>query len=233
MTGSPLDIEVASDADRIIGSLTEAVREDPDAWFFSMMHAIRQWPLPEETVGDRTYRYLIGGEAFDWLVLAERLCDALGDLAPTDEVDDLLFFGKPPVELNEEDWKTLLGAKYRAHLNFVYGVHVESALQLAVRDEVHKEHLSRVWENGQADDEAFLRTYGAPRTQLLSEFWTDTNREPSEELSLADLNEFTYWLFRYRVRNADPARVASDTRKGMTRLAHLQALRARAWDEID
>lgn len=233
MTRPHLEIESVSDTTRIIDSMIAAVHEDPQAWFFAVMAAIRRWPLPEETVGQRTYRYLIAGEAFDWLVLAERLCEALGDLPPENEVQALLFSGRPPVELNEDDWKTLLGAKYRAHLNFVYGVHVESALQLAVRDEVHKEHQSRVWENGHADDEAFLRTYGKPRPELLTEFWTDANREPADEISLADLNEFTYWLFRYRVKNTDPARVASDTRKGMTRLAQLQALRAQAWDPYE
>jgi hypothetical protein len=233
MTNPRLDVEVVSDTERIIDGMVAAVRDDPDAWFFPLMSAIRQWPVPEETVGGRTYRYLIGGEAFDWLLLAERLCDALGDLVPCDDIEALIFDGRPPVELAEDDWKTLLGAKYKLHLNFVYGVHVESALQLAVRDEVLKEHHSRVWHNGHADDEAFAHTYGKARTELLAEFWRDIGHEPADEVSLADLNEFTYWLFRYRVKNADPARVASDTRKGTVKLAHLQALRSRRWREPD
>jgi len=233
MTNARLEIEAVSDTDHIIDGMLAAVREDPNSWFFPLMSAIRQWPIPEETVGGRAYRYLIGGEAFDWLLLAERLCEELGDLVSCDDVEALVFNGRPPVELAEDDWKTLLGAKYKTHLNFVYGVHVESALQLAVRDEVLKEHHSRVWHNGHADDEAFAQTYGKPRADLVAEFWLDNAREPTDQLSLADLNEFTYWLFRYRVKNADPARVASDTRKGMAKLAHLQALRARRWHELD
>ena len=233
MTNPHLEIEAVSDTERIIDGMVAAVRDDPDAWFFPLMAAIRQWPVPEETVGDRTFHYLIGGEAFDWLLLAERLCDALTDLVPADNIEALLFDGKPPVELAEDDWKTLLGAKYRPHLNFVYGVHVESALQLAIRDEVLKEHQSRVWNNGHAEDETFTRGYGKTRPELVADFWEDIGREPAEQASLTDLNEFTYWLFRYRVKNTDPARVASDTRKGMTKLAHLEALRTQAWNPYE
>ena len=233
MTRTHLEVESVSDTARIIDSMVEGVRRDPDAWFFALMAAIRQWPLPEETVNGRTYRYLIAGEAFDWLLLAELLCEEIDGLAPSDDVEALLFHGRPPIELDENDWKTLLGAKHRAHLNFVYGVHVESALQLAIRDEIYKEHLSRVWENGHADDEAFTRLYGRPRGELVASFWEDQGREPADQISLADLNELTYWLFCYRVKNADPALVASDTRKGLASLSHLNALRERSWREID
>lgn len=232
MNRTHLEIEAVSDTTRIIESMVDAVRNDPDSWFFAVMAAIRQWPAPEEVARGRSFRYLIGGEAFDWLLLAERLCEELHGLAPEDDVEALLFSGTPPVELDEDDWKTLLGAKYRPHLNFVYGVHVESALHLAVCEEVHKEHQSRVWENGHVDDEAFMRNYGRPRTELLADFWEDTGRQPTDKLSLTDLNEFTYWLFRYRVRTADPARVASDTRKGMAQLSRLNALRERSRREF-
>jgi len=34
-------------------------------------------------------------------------------------------------------------------------------------------------------------------------------------MSLAELKEFTYWLFKYRIKNTDKERVASDTRKAL------------------
>jgi hypothetical protein len=40
---------------------------------------------------------------------------------------------------------------------------------------------------------------------------------------LSEMHEFTYWLFRYRVRQCDGARVASDTRRGLVQLSHMQA----------
>ena len=44
-----------------------------------------------------------------------------------------------------------------------------------------------------------------------------------------DLRAFIYWLFKYRVNQSDPARVASDTRKALAQVSQLQeAARRRA-----
>ena len=53
------------------------------------------WMLPEETDGGRLYRYFIAGEAFDWLLLAERLCVEVRDLVPEEPVETLLLRGCP------------------------------------------------------------------------------------------------------------------------------------------
>ena len=42
-------------------------------------------------------------------------------------------------------------------------------------------------------------------------------------MNLTDLKEFTYWLHKRRIDLWDPARVASDTRKAITRLEKLQS----------
>ena len=42
------------------------------------------------------------------------------------------------------------------------------------------------------------------------------------ELSLVAWQEFTYWLFKRRIRKWHPARVASDTRRGLERLRELR-----------
>src|SRR5688572_10397351 len=42
-------------------------------WFTAVLEAIALWQSPEETYGERHFRYLVGSEAFDWLLLAERL----------------------------------------------------------------------------------------------------------------------------------------------------------------
>ena len=44
----------------------------------------------------------------------------------------------------------------------------------------------------------------------------------SLQLSLAGLNEWRYWLFQYRIKNCDPEKVASDTRKGLAVLQRLE-----------
>src|SRR5687768_8159712 len=57
------------------------LRETIDAgehWYVALLRSMARWTAADETFDGRYYRYLIGGEAFDWLVLAERLIDELG-----------------------------------------------------------------------------------------------------------------------------------------------------------
>ena len=226
MARSRTKVDPLLESQHLTAELREAVASGRQHWFAAVLAAIRQWSLAEEQVDGRRYRYLIGGEAFDWLLLAERLCEELKGVVPQEECEALLFHGCLPLELSEEEFRRLIGpAKYRAHLNFVYGVRVEEALQLAVEEEVHKERLTRVWENGHVDDEACRRVYGASRGELLAACRQERDLPPIDRLSLCELKEFTYWLFKHRLRNADPARMASDTRKGLARLAQLEARR--------
>jgi hypothetical protein len=227
--------DVHLEADQIVQEMRTSV-QNGEHWFHALLQAIRNWPLAAEVRDDRAYQYLVGGEAFDWLLLAERLVDEMMDLVPEEDAEALLFEEKLPLETTEEDFRVLLGAKYKPHLNFVYGVRVEAALQVAVQEEVRKERsATRVWEkNGHLDDEAFERIYNRPRSELLREFHEERADSGSEWLSLADFSEWRYWLFQYRVKNCDPAKVASDTRKGllmMQRLEHATRRRAATADD--
>jgi len=224
MTSEPktTDLPALASAGEIIAELRRTIARGDEHWFAALLHAVREWPLPVETVGDRYYRYLIGGEAFDWLLLAERLCSEIEGMVPDDEVEALLFDGVLPLDTTEEELVQLLGAKAAAYRNFYYGIVVEEALQHAVECEAVKERQSRVWENGHLDDEVCQRIYGETRLELLARFQEQCEIPATDEIPLAVLKEFTYWLFKYRVNNSDPARTASDTRKGV---AHLEALR--------
>ena len=206
-----------------LAAFRQALSEGGD-WFSALLDAVAHWDAPEETVDGRRYRYLIAGEAFDWLLLAERLCEAVDGAIPADEKEALLFFGRPPRELDDEEFKRSIGsAKHRAHLNYLYGVLVEEALQLTVEEDVLKERRSRVWNtNESVEREVFERVYGRGRDELLGAFREERSLPPADELSYGDLREFTYWLFKFRVRDLDPARVASDTRKALAQLSQLE-----------
>ena len=200
-------------------------------WFDALLHAIATWDVHAETVGTRDYRYLYGGEAFDWLVLAERLCNAGLDagLLPQLEVEALLLEEQLPQRMDEETFKERLGpAKYRAHLNFVYGIRLEEALQLTVEERIHKERGGSILANdrrGDSINHVFRRIYGNDRDTLLHEFRSSEERPQLDRISLTELKEFTYWLFKRRVAVQDPARVASDTRLAMLTLQRLQEAR--------
>ena len=197
-----------------------------EPWFLALLTAMAAWRLPEETLSDRRYRYLIGGEAFDWLLLAERILDELADVIPAVEKDALLYHGRPPEEISSDEFRRAIGpAKYRAYLNYLYGITVEEALQLTFEEELEKERRAHVSSGDNAEATIFQRIYGSTRDELLASFRAERGHGPCETISLDDLKEFTYWLFKYRLRTCAPPRVASDTTRGLERLARLEALR--------
>ncbi len=194
-------------------------------WFAALLEAIARWDAPEENVDGRQYHYLIGGEAFDWLLLAERLCEEADGAIPGAEREALLFSGRPPRQVEPDEFKRAIGdAKHRAHLNFLYGVTVEEALQLSVEEEIQKERGSSAWRRGESlEQQVFERIYGRSHDDLLAAFREESALSSLDEISYADLRAFTYWLFKYRVAQSDPARVASDTRKALGQMSQLEA----------
>jgi len=196
-----------------------------DHWYLALLKTMARWDQAEEVVGGRRYRYLIGGEAFDWLLLAERLVEELDGAVSADDWQALLFHGRPPLELDEEEFQTLIGTpKYQAYLNYLYGVVVEEALQLAVEEEIAKEQHAHVWSAAPVDGAGvFQRIYGRSQPELLREFQEERGLAATDKLDLDALKEFTYWLFKRRVKTHEGARVASDTRKGLAALSRVEA----------
>ncbi len=189
-------------------------------WYIALLEAIGQWMEPEEIIDGRVYRYLIDGEAFDWLLLAERLGKEVEDLLPGDEWEQLLFHGTPPVELTIDEFKNLVGSiKYKQHLNYFYGITVEEALIQAVHEEIRKEKwISGLCCGQDISDMVYGRIYGEIHSVLLKEFRQQKRYPQLRSISLMELKEFIYWLFKYRLERCDKARVASDTKKGLEQL---------------
>lgn len=207
--------------------LQEGIRSGKH-WYIALLEAMEIWTAPEEIYKGQHYRYLISEEAFDWLLLAERLCDSVDGLIPEEEEERLLFEAKAPLELSASEFKKLIGsAKYRALLNYWYGVEVEGALLEAVEEDIHKERLATgLTRKRDVSDEACRRVYGASRKELLKAFRPEKNYKNKGTLSVTELKEFTYWLFKYRVMKNDPARMASDTKRGMEKLQAVARKRA-------
>ena len=202
-------------------------------WHLALLEAIGLWTLPQEEFQGRTYQYLIHGEAFDWLVLAERLCVELDGIIPDKEKETLLFTGKFPEPVEPEKFRELLGAKkHGAYLNFWYGVVVEEALQLSVEEAVRKRHMARCYSDSEdMIEEAFSHLYEASKADLIEQFRTEVHLSSRIPLSLSDTKQFTYWLHKRRIKIWDPARVASDTNRGMKRLEVLEEATAVAAPE--
>lgn len=198
-------------------------------WYLALLESIKYWNSTEEYYWGRYYKYLIAGEAFDWLELAERLCNEIKDLIPEDELVNLLFYDRPPVELPKEEFKKLIGqSKYKAYLNFSYGVLLEDSLILAVMQEVRKEKrsLGSIQDDG-VSDRAYKLIYSASEEDLLRNFMKEKGYLRRKNISLTESKEFLYWLFKYRVKHGDNSRVASDTKKALMYLQNILAIKTK------
>ncbi|MFO7773635.1 MAG: hypothetical protein R6V59_06850 [Dehalococcoidia bacterium] len=211
-----------------IERLRSAIAEGKN-WYVALLEAIRLWSSPEEDYDGRHYHYLVDNEAFDWLVLAERLCEELDGLIPEQERTELLFFDIPPIALSKGEFRNLIGAsKYQTYLNYFYGILVERFLLLAVVEEIRKERrVSGSNSDNGTVDEAHQRIYGANQSALLKQFRKEKHYPHLRSISLSQLNEFTYWLFKYRIKMRDKSCVASDTKKALIKLHDMLALKAR------
>ena len=122
-------------------------------------------------------------------------------------------------------FRELLGAnKYPPYLNFWYGVVVEEALQLSVEEDVRKRHIARCYADTEdLIEDVFVHLYRASRTDLIEEFGREIRHRRNRPYSLSEMKEFTYRVHKRRLNMWDPARVASDTNKGIRRLQLLEA----------
>lgn len=204
---------LAGDA-RAIQHLKDAVRLGNN-WYISLLEAMRLWKSSSEVYRGEHYIYLVGGEAFDWLRLAERLSEEIREYIPEDELVGLLFFNRPPLKISDTEFKQLLGpAKYRAYLNYLYGVLTEQALLMSAIYEVRKGSIIPLKADAEAE-KAYRRVYGKGLAELLFAFQKEKKYPHRKSLTLGEWKEFTYWLFKYRVRHSEKPKVASDTKKAL------------------
>ena len=197
-------------------------------WDEAVLRAIGQWTLPSEIIAGHRWQYVIGGEALDWITLAHRLSAEIPDAIPPRDLEALLFCGRLPGAVDPERFRRLIGTyRYTAHLNYQYGVVVEEALQLAVEESVRKHHLALCYGDSAAImRETYRHLYGDTEDALYRQFAAAAGEQQYDDgatLSLSGYREFTYWLFKRRIRKWHPARVASDTRRGLDKLRELRA----------
>ena len=213
-------------AEEVVECLKLAIRQGTP-WPRALLDAVAAWPLAEERLDGVDYRYLLLGEAFDWLTLAGRLLSEVDGLVPAEERTALLFEGSLPSDELWYQFENLIGPEKRgAHLNYYYGVIVEEALLLSVEETVRKERISQgLPDSEDLSDIAFRRIYGETEESLLQAFRQEMARPDSDSITITELKEFTYWLFKRRVNSSESARVASDTKKGLVRLSGMNGLR--------
>ncbi len=225
--GGPLDPDAAV-------AVFIAALDRGDPWYPALLDVISRWVAPIESLDGAPRDYLIAGEAFDWLSLAERLLAAAGPRVPALEAERLLFRAEPPDGADEEAFARAIGpVKHRAHLNFQYGVVVEETLLLTAELELQKARPIDGPRGEPPDVIAYERIYGKPLAELILLYRTDTGEPLGGRVRLVEWQAFTYWCSKYRFKTGEPARVASDTRKALALLSRLHAERARPTSFLD
>jgi len=225
---------LAKEANAVIKRLKsdiDPVKSIDESWKLSILETIAKWPLANEDVAGERLDYLIGGEAFDWRLLAKRLLVECGSKIEQEAwwkwlSDPVLFAG-----LEEPEFMRAVGVdKFRAHLSYFYGVTVEQALVAAVIEEVTHRRVAagRQLSDGSLE-EAYETLYGNARDQLWEVFKHEAGIKSAregwrhrDEHSLGSEDAFIYWLFKLRMERSDPAKIASDTRKGLAQLERMR-----------
>lgn len=191
-------------------------------WYRAALRAAGAWQLATETYRGRQQTYLIGGEALDLLLVIDRLVSERLAQVPRAERNALRFSGCPPLFVSAGEFTQLLGpVRFKAYLNHFYGVAVEEAVIHAVEIESTKAHpLDR------EKIDTYRNIYGLSFDELLERFREELNSAESSRLRWDTFKEFTYWCFQLRIKTQVPARMASDTRKGITLLQRLRNVSA-------
>jgi len=227
---------LTEEAKAVISRLKSDISPVGDEWKLAVLETIADWPLAQEEFEGEQLDYLIGGEAFDWRLLAQRLlgeCDSQIEHEVVWEwlSEPVLFAG-----FEEPEFMRAVGVdKFRAHLSYFYGVTVEQSLLAAVEEEItHRRVAAGRQLSDRSLELAYETLYGNTRDQLWEVFkvesGTDAAREGwrhRDEHSLAAEDAFTYWLFKLRIERSDPAKIASDTRKGLSKLERMRQNNAR------
>ncbi len=214
-----------------ISRLKSCIGDAENDWKLEVLQAIADWPLANEDVKGEKFEYLIGGEAFNWRLLAQRLIGECGSAIPEDTLwewllDPVLFAG-----FEEPEFMRAVGVdKFRAHLSYFYGVTVEQALLVAVEEEVSHRRIGNGRQLSDGSLElAYEMLYGSAREQLWGVFKLESGVQAvregwrhRDEHSLGSEDAFIYWLFKLRMEKSDPAKIASDTRKGLAKLERMR-----------
>tara|TARA_Y100001934_G_C12292879_1_gene745772 strand:- start:913 stop:1590 length:678 start_codon:yes stop_codon:yes gene_type:complete len=195
-------------------------------WPNALLNTISNWSTPEEIFEGKKFQYFISEEAFDLFLLAERICISpkIKNLIPSDEITNLVVQNKFPPSFDTKKIKTILGfEKYRAHMNFFYGITIEETLQLATELEIYKNKASIGIANSTVTlEEIFNKIYGDSDINLIKKFFKSKNKRTKKKFSLTEYKELTYWLFHFRIQNSDKAKLASDTKKAIKQLKSME-----------
>lgn len=234
--------DVAAESEALLNRLRRQIGSDPDRWSDFLLNVVGAWSLVEEEVDGEEYRYFIGGEAFNWKRLAERLIAGIAvdikDAYLLDSMQEWLHSDDVFGGFEENEFRRALGIdKWRGHLNYFYGVYLERCLFTVVQHRIHRRRFARGMSPGDdAADDAFLGLYNEDEATLWRSFVEESdcvgdqssgNGSVDVSRSLSVDDEFTYWLFKRRIGSTNRPQVAYEIQQGLEMVALIEDADAR------
>ena len=228
-TQSSNGLHAESSRRQLVNRLSSNLIDQPANWQTAFIETVAAWPIENERIYGENFHYFIGGEAFNWKRLAERIATQITEEERSPNLNGELIdwistsgvFGG----LDEQEFRRILGVDgWRAHLNYFYGVQIEQCLIVAVQTRIQKRRYSGgLPPSDDASDRAYLGLYEDTEQTLYDHFLAETAdrlsdliaESPDDTRTIALEEEFTYWLFKRRIEYTLAPQIAAETKRGL------------------
>jgi len=176
-------------------------------WEIAIIDCISEWNINEEFYRGYKYKYWINNEAFDWMTLTERLGSAIKSYIHKKKYQELIFTGLLPNKSSYEYMIKIISRNKLSQMrNFYYGIIIEDLIYI----QKSQQYLKKSLDNTNTYD-GYEEIYGKNLNFLFKQFAKDVKYAKKHTINLYTYKEFIYWLFKYRIKNSDKTKVASDT----------------------
>ena len=176
-------------------------------WEKAVVDCISDWDISEEFYRGYKYKYWINNEAFDWMSLTERLGSAIKSYLNKKKYHELIFTGLLPSKSSYEYMKKVISKNKLSQMrNFYYGIIIEDLIYIQKSQQYLK---NSIYTTNKYD--GYEEIYGKNINLLFQQFAKNTKFTNQTKINLYTYKEFIYWLFKFRIKNSDKTKVASDT----------------------
>ena len=110
--------------------------------------------------------------------------------------------------------------KYRAHLNFIYGVILEEVIICFNEMEKNKDVLNQ-FNVTDSINLVYLNLYGMDYTEFIRLYEFETKTKLDQFDTLYSYYNFLYWSWKYRLKKSTPEKIAYDSQSGINFLMNL------------
>ena len=167
------------------------------------------------------YQYWINDEAFNWYLLASRIIFSVKDEQNIKKLDHFLSIEH---FLPGSDQRIIINLfppdKYRAHLNFIYGVILEEVIICFNEMEKNKDVLNQ-FNVTDSINLVYLNLYGMDYTEFIRLYEFETKTKLDQFDTLHSYYNFLYWSWKYRLMKSTPEKIAYDSQSGINFLMNL------------